>query len=82
MFGSSESKKEKYLKKYQLENLDEKDLQVLDEISGELLGLSKAAGMMTMNATEQTKVQHLSVLIKQNWMIIRKLNEISQKLDK
>ncbi|RWZ54561.1 hypothetical protein EQV77_14935 [Halobacillus fulvus] len=82
MFGSQDSKKEKYLKKYHLEDLDEDDLKVLDEISGEFLGLSKAAGMLTMNSTEQAKVQHLSVLVKQNWMIIKKLNEISNKLDK
>ncbi|MBX0358932.1 hypothetical protein [Halobacillus sp. Nhm2S1] len=86
MFGNKEEKNqkkmEKLLEKYHLEEIDEKDMEVLNNISGELLGLGKVAGMMTMNSTEQSKIQHLSVLVEQNWLIIKKLSEISRKLDK
>lgn len=88
MFGKSETKQsshdkkmEKYLKKYGLEDLSEKDLETLHNISGDLLGLGKFGTMMTMKVEEQAKVQHLSALVQQNWMILRKMQEISDKLD-
>lgn len=82
MFGSTESKKDKYKKKYLMENVDEAELEMLDKIATELSRLTKAAGLMTLNNTEQSKLLNQSVLIKQNWLIIKKLDEISNKLDK
>lgn len=77
-----EAKMEKFLKKYGLENISEKDMEVLENISGDMLGLGKFGTMMTFKIEEQAKVQHLSALVEQNWMIIRQLAEISKKLDK
>lgn len=86
MFGTKEEKQEKkmqkFLKKYHLDNIDEKDMEILDNISKELTGLAKFGTIMTMKVEEQAKVGYLSTLVDQNWMIIRKLDEISKKLDK
>ncbi len=96
MFGSKESKEakkqekeqkevQKLLEKYQLEEISEKDLVVLKRIANDLAGNGMFKAGMALSfakAEEQAKVSYLSALVEQNWMIIRKLDEISKKLDK
>lgn len=96
MFGAREKKNEKkmskqekemekFMDRYQLEDLSEKDMVILKKIADDLIGnnLFKAGMALSFaKAEEQAKVTYLSALVEQNWMIIRKLDEISNKLDK
>lgn len=77
-----EAKMEKFLKKYGLENISEKDMEVLENISGDMLGLGKFGTMMTFKIEEQAKVQHLSALVEQNWVIVRMLSNINKNLER
>lgn len=91
LFETKEEKQEKqekqikkFMDKYQLEDLDEKDLVVLKRIANDLAGngfLKAGMALSFANAEEQAKVTYLSTLIEQNWMIIRQLSRINKKLD-
>lgn len=96
MFGSREKKNDKkvskqekemqkFMDRYQLEELSEQDMIIVKRIADDLVAnnLFKTGMALTFaKAEEQAKVTYLSALVEQNWMIIRKLDEISNKLDK
>jgi hypothetical protein len=92
LLSSKESKEEKqqqemnkFMQKYKLENIDVKDLEMIKEISSDLLALGLFKVGMALSfakGEEQAKVGYLSALVKQNWIIIRKLDDISRKLNK
>lgn len=92
LLGNRESKEEKkqkevekFLEKYKLNNIDEKDYEAIKEISNDLvgLGLMKTGMALSMaSADKQATVGFLSALVKQNWIIIRKLDELNKKLEK
>lgn len=81
LFGEKKSKEEKqqeklqkFMDRYQLEDLDEKDLVVLQRIATDLTGNTWFKAGMALSfakAEEQAKVTYLSALAEQNWMIIR-----------
>lgn len=81
LFGNKEDKKEKevqkFLDKYKLNNIDENDLAMIKEISSDLFGTE-----ILKASSNNAESKYLSVLVKQNWILIRKLDEISKKLDK
>ncbi|BFK81479.1 hypothetical protein I3900191A7_16240 [Clostridium baratii] len=89
---NKESKEEKEAKKlkqfmdrYQLEDLDEKDLVVLQRIATDLAGNSFFKTGMALSfakAEEQAKVTYLSALTEQNWMIIRQLSRLNKNIEK
>jgi hypothetical protein len=88
-FDSKEDKQkkelEKFMERYQLDDISPKDLEIIRKIAQDLAGnnLFKAGMALSFaKAEEQAKVGYLSALVEQNWMIIRKLDEISKKLDK
>ncbi|MCK8818206.1 hypothetical protein MWH28_12645 [Natroniella sulfidigena] len=91
-FFGSKNKKEKqnkkvkkFMNKYKLNNIDKEDLEILEEISNDLTGLGLMKAGMTLSfssADKQATVGYLSALVKQNWVIIRKLDEINKSLDK
>ena len=61
-----QEKLEKFMERYQLEDLDEKDLVVLQRIAADLVGnnLLKAGMALTFaKAEEQAKVTYLSALV-------------------
>lgn len=77
-------KLQKFMERYQLEDLDEKDLIVLQRIAGDLAGNSFfKAGMALSFASgeEQAKVTYLSALVEQNWMIIRQLSRLNKNIE-
>lgn len=92
MFGPKETKEEKeqkelqkFMERYQLEDLDEKDLVVLRRISQDLAGNKWfKAGMALSFASgeEQAKVTYLSALVEQNWMLIRQLSRLNTNIEK
>lgn len=92
LFGNKDNKEEKelkeqqaFLEKYGLENLSPEDLKILKRITQDLAGNKWFKAGMALSfakAEEQAKVTYLSALVEQNWLMIRKLDEISKKLDK
>ncbi|MFL8798954.1 MULTISPECIES: hypothetical protein [unclassified Clostridioides] len=86
---TKEEKKEyeiqEFMKKYQLENLDEKDLIVLKRIASDLFGnglIKTGMALSFTDAKEQAKIGYLSALTEQNWMIIRQLAQLNTNIEK
>ena len=81
-----ESKKEKKLQdamaKYELEELDKKYANAVKDIQSELLGtgMMEFGTLLSGKAEDNVKIAYLNTLIKQNWIIIRQLDEISKSL--
>lgn len=92
LFNSKENKEDKkqqeinkFMEKYQLEEIDDKDLVIIKKIATDLIGnnlLKAGMALSFAKAEEQAKVSYLSALVNQNWIMIRQLNNISNKLDK
>jgi hypothetical protein len=92
LFNSKENKDDKkqqeinnFMAKYQLDEIDDKDLVIIKKIATDLIGnnlLKAGMALSFAKAEEQAKVSYLSALVNQNWIMIRQLNNISNKLDK
>lgn len=92
LFNSKENKEDKkqqeinnFMEKYQLDEIDDKDLVMIKKIATDLIGnnlLKAGMALSFAKAEEQAKVSYLSALVNQNWIMIRQLNNISNKLDK
>ena len=92
LFGEKKSREEKqqeklqkFMDRYQLEDLDEKDLVVLQRIATDLTGNTWFKAGMALSfakAEEQAKVTYLSALAEQNWMIIRQLSRLNKNIEK
>lgn len=91
MFGNKVSKEEKkaakmqeIANKYNLGDINPKDLETVKGINYELMGtgLMEFGTLLTGKAEDNVKIAYLNTLIQQNWIIIRQLDEISKKLDK
>lgn len=92
LFNSKENKEDKkqqeinsFIEKYQLDEIDDKDLVIIKKIATDLIGnnlLKAGMALSFAKAEEQAKVSYLSALVNQNWIMIRQLNNISNKLDK
>ena len=92
LFNSKENKDDKkqqeinnFMTKYQLDEIDDKDLVIIKKIATDLIGnnlLKAGMALSFAKAEEQAKVTYLSALVNQNWIMIRQLNNISNKLDK
>lgn len=91
MFGNKVSKEEKkaakmqeMANKYNLCDINPKDLETIKSINYELMGtgLMEFGTLLTGKAEDNVKIAYLNTLIQQNWIIIRQLDEISKKLDK
>lgn len=96
IFGSKEDKLEKQrqqeqeelnklMAKYNLKNMDTEDLKVLKRISNDLSanGLFKMGMALSFaKGEEQAKVTYLSALVEQNWLMIKQLSDLNNKLDK
>lgn len=92
LFNSKENKDDKkqqeinnFMAKYQLDEIDDKDLVIIKKIAIDLIGnnlLKAGMALSFAKAEEQAKVSYLSALVNQNWIMIRQLNNISNKLDK
>lgn len=91
LFGEKKTAEEKqneksqaFMRRYQLEDLDEKDLVVLQRIASDLAGNSFFKAGMALSfakAEEQAKVTYLSALVEQNWMIIRQLSRLNKNIE-
>lgn len=92
MFGGKDKKDEKqqrelekFMERYQLEDLDEKDLVVLRRITQDLAGnkwMKAGMALSFAKVEEQAKVTYLSALVEQNWMIVRQLSRLNTNLER
>lgn len=76
---------QKFMEKYKLEELDEKDLVVLKKIATDLAGnnfFKVGMALSFAKAEEQAKVTYLSAQVEQNWMIIRQLSRLNKNIEK
>lgn len=76
-----EEKTEKLMAKYGLENISADYAPYVKEITTELIGNKMIAFGATLqgNGIESAKLSYLSAIMKQNWIIIRLLDEIAKK---
>lgn len=91
LFGEKQTKEEKemeqmrkFMEKYQLEDIDQKDMVVLRRIANDLAGNGFFKAGMALSfakAEEQAKVTYLSALVEQNWVIIRQLSRLNKNLE-
>ena len=88
--NKEELKKEKegekiqeFLKKYHLTNIDDKDLESMGRILTDLLEVGPMESLPSLRFPpyENYKIRYLSAITRQNFIIIRKLNELIRKLD-
>jgi hypothetical protein len=92
MFGKSKKKKsedeeqrkrEEYLKRYHLNEMSDDDLEVIKSITYELTGSGLGRVAMALGSAspaENAQMSYLSVLVQQNWIIIRKLNQLLDRM--
>lgn len=95
LFNSKEKKYQKKLQKlenercmleekYGLEILNDKDLEIVREIASNEKFSTKqnsVSSIIAFKLEDRTKINHLDILVKQNWLIIRQLAELNKKLD-
>ena len=91
LFGEKQTKEEKeqeqmrkFMEKYQLDEIDKKDLVVLNRIASDLAGngfFKVGMALSFAKAEEQAKVTYLSALVEQNWVIIRQLSRLNKNLE-
>lgn len=81
-----EEKINKMMAQYGLEALDNKYRNAVKDINSELsgTGMMEFGNMLSFDekAAARLNTYYTNALIKQNWIIIRQLDEISKKLDK
>lgn len=90
--GNKKSKEEKqqekmneFMERYQLEDIDEKDLVVLQRIANDLMSnklIQEGRVLAFADVVEQAKISYLSILTEQNWMIIRQLSRLNKNIEK
>ncbi|HHV38184.1 MAG TPA: hypothetical protein GXX70_01670 [Tepidimicrobium sp.] len=76
---------QKFMDRYQLEDLDERDLIVLKRIASDLAGnkfIKAGMALSFAKVEEQAKITYLSALVEQNWMIIRQLGRLNKNIEK
>ena len=91
LFGSTkETKEEKearrvqeLMQKYGLENISKVDADSIERILGDLAGknlMRTGLALSGVKAEDQVKMDYLSAMMEQNWIIIRQLDRISKIL--
>ncbi|MTI56159.1 hypothetical protein [Geosporobacter ferrireducens] len=83
LFGNKEEKKAQKIEdinaKFGMTELDQKDIDSLQLIQTELdkFGLS-----LKPDDAQKPLLAYMSILMQQNWMLMRQLDRVNQKLDK
>lgn len=85
---SKEEKEEKEIQdlmnRFGLDRLSPNDYKSCKKIISDLagLGFAKAAMLLSFGKNEdRCKVGYLSAMVEQNWIVIRQLDELNQRLD-
>lgn len=77
-------KLQEMMNRFGLDHLSQKDYESCKKIINDLLGLGLIKAGMALSfakGEEQCKVGYLSAMVEQNWIIIRQLDEMNQRLD-
>lgn len=91
LFKGKEEKEAQKLEKlnmkmaqYGLQNLSQEDKEKVEKILLGLMGngLIEFGTILSGKAEDVAKLSYLGALVEQNWLIIKLLNEIKEKLDK
>lgn len=80
----NEQKVQEMMQRFGLSNLSPEDYKSCKKIINDLFGLGVMKAGMAFSfakAEEQCKVSYLSAMVEQNWIIIRQLDELNQRLD-
>ena len=82
--AKQEEKLQRLLAKYHLENINSVDADAVKEINYELMGtgLLEFGTTLSGKAEDNVKISYLNTLIKQNWIIIRQLDELLKNTKK
>ncbi len=75
---------QEFMNRYNLIDLDGKDLAVLKRIAGDLAGngfFKVGIALSFAKGEEQAKVTYLSALVEQNWLIINQLSRINKNIE-
>lgn len=83
MFSYGESDVDRLLRKFNLTELPEKDLETVKQIGYDLAGnkLIALGSTLTGNTVEAAKLGYLSALVQQNWIIINQQSRILSILE-
>jgi hypothetical protein len=85
MFGNSEEKRnekvQKLLKKYNIENVSSDISEDVLAIATDLTGNKaiEVGAMLQGSGADAVKMSYLSAIMRQNWIIIKLLDEIAHK---
>lgn len=89
LFKSKEEKEtqeiEKLQQRFHLDNINKEELAIIKRIVSDLTGnglIKIGIALSFGKAEDKIKISYLSALVEQNWLLFRKLDEISQKLNK
>lgn len=75
---------QKFLDKYNLEQLEPMDLQIVKKIATDLAGngmLKTGMALSFAKAEDQATVTYLSALVEQNWLIINQLSRLNKNIE-
>lgn len=74
-------KLQEFLEKYHLNNIDSNDFESIKEIALDLLGMGFIKGLIfaALPLAESSKPRYFSTLVRQNFIIIRKFDELIRK---
>ena len=75
----------KFLNRYHLEDLNPNDLLLVKNIARDMMGsgtLRLGMALTFAKSEEQLKVNYLSTLVEQNWIMINQLSRIENKINK
>jgi hypothetical protein len=90
MFGGKKRKEEEkeqlienYMRNSKLDKLNEDDKHIIRDILKNYAGNTflKVQAILKGDSIQNTLIQQNEILINQNWIIIRKLDEINKKLE-
>lgn len=89
LFGNNEDKREQkaqeLLRKYGLEDLsDPRDIESVKKLTYEMAGnkFIELGTLLTGNSADSAKLSCLNAIMQQNFIMIRQLDRIAQKLEK
>jgi len=91
MFGDGKTKNEKqedklqkFMEKYNLDELSPKDMISVKKIAQDLVssGVLKFTSLITAKGEDNVKIAYLSAQVDQNWLIINQLSRLNANIEK
>lgn len=79
-----DSDTKKFIEKYNLNSIDKKELETIRSITSKLKGAetSRMGAALSLKGTDAALLSYQSASIEQNWIIIKQLSQLNDKLDK